>query len=258
MERKADDVADRLSRIDPIKREPAVSQVARKLMEYILSGEMVPGERMPSERQLAEAFGVGRSALREAIKSLSLMGLVEVRQGDGTYVKRADAGLLPEVIEWGLLLGEPRTLDLVEARQYIEVDIAGLAAKRRTDEDIAELARQLERMRINLDDHEGFVDADVAFHQRLVLAARNSALRDIHASIQALLRTWIRRVIASAPSSLPSYEEHVPIFEAVKAGDPAAAERAMDRHMTLAAERLAQTLQDGAAEAAAHTRGAAT
>ena len=244
-----------LAKIDPIKREPVVSQVARRLVEYILSGDVLPGDRMPSERQLAEAFGVGRSAMREAIKSLSLIGLIEVRQGDGTYVKRADAGLLPEVIEWGLLLGEPRTLDLVEARECIEVDIAGLAAKRRTDEDITELESLLARMHANLDNHEGFVDADVAFHQRLVLASRNTALRDIHSSIQALLRTWIRRVIDSAPSALPSYEEHVPIFEAVKAGDPAAAERAMDRHMTQAAERLANTLQDGQAGETAVTGG---
>ncbi len=241
-------MTQRLAQIDPIKREPVVSQVARRLVDYILSGEVMPGDRMPSERQLAEAFGVGRSAMREAIKSLSLIGLIEVRQGDGTYVKRADAGLLPEVIEWGLMLGEPRTLDLVEARECIEIDIAGLAAKRRTDDDIEDLARLLGRMKASLHDHTGFVEADVAFHQRLAVAARNTALRDIHSSVQALLRTWIRRVIETAPSALPSYEEHVPIFEAVKAGDAKAAEQAMDHHMAEAARRLAQSLPGGGIE----------
>ena len=101
---------------------------------------------MPSERQLAQAFGVGRSAMREALKSLTLLGLVEVRHGDGTYLKKADSALLPQVIEWGLLLGEQRTLDLVEARQKIEADIAGLAAARRDEADVAELRRLLERM----------------------------------------------------------------------------------------------------------------
>jgi GntR family transcriptional repressor for pyruvate dehydrogenase complex len=118
-------------------------------------------------------------------------------------------------------------------------------------------------MRASLDDHEAFVESDVAFHQRLAVAAGNTALRDIHSSVQALLRTWIRRVIEAAPSSVPSFEEHVPIFEAVKAGDPEAAERAMDRHMTLAAERLAESLPGAeieplAATADGPTRGATT
>ena len=114
-----------LTNIDPIKREPLATQVARRLVEVILSGQIEPGTRMPSERKLAETFGVGRSAMREALKALSLIGLVEVRQGDGTYLRRADSALLPEVIEWGLLLGEPRTMDLVEARQEIEIILAG-------------------------------------------------------------------------------------------------------------------------------------
>lgn len=84
--------------------------------------------------------------MREAIKALSLIGLVEVRQGDGTYLRKADSALLPEVIEWGLLLGERRTMDLVEARQEIEIVIAGLAARRRTAQDIEEGTRLLQRM----------------------------------------------------------------------------------------------------------------
>src|SRR6187200_3533366 len=125
-----------LANIDPIKREPLATQVARRLVEFILAGEIEPGGRMPSERQLAEAFGVGRSAVREAIAALTLIGLIEVRHGDGTYLKRPDSPLLPQVVEWGLLLGEQRTIDLVEARKMIEVDIAGLAAQRRTEEDL--------------------------------------------------------------------------------------------------------------------------
>jgi GntR family transcriptional repressor for pyruvate dehydrogenase complex len=191
-----------LAQIDPIKREPVATQVARKLVEYLLSGAVEPGERMPSERQLAEAFGVGRSAMREAIKALSLIGLVEVRQGDGTYLRKADSALLPDVIEWGLLLGERRTMDLVEA--------------------------------------------DVQFHMRLAEASGNLVLRDIHASVQALLRAWIARVLASPESRHPSYLEHVPILDAVIAGDPEAAQRAMASHMSSAAGRLLATLENEA------------
>lgn len=242
----------KLANIDPIKREPLATQVARRLVEYILSGQIEPGNRMPSERQLAEAFGVGRSAMREALKALTLIGLLDVRQGDGTYLKRADSALLPNVIEWGMLLGEQRTMDLVEARQHLEPVIAGLAARRRSEDDLVELRRLLGRMERSAADTDGFVDADVAFHQRLADAAGNSVLKDIHSGVQALSRAWIHRVISSAESSVPSYQEHIPVYEAVEWGDAAAAAAAMERHMTSAAERLRRALaahveRDGAA-----------
>ncbi|HET9662439.1 MAG TPA: FadR/GntR family transcriptional regulator [Thermomicrobiales bacterium] len=232
-----------LKQIDPIKREPVATQVARKLVEYLLSGAVEPGARMPSERKLAEAFGVGRSAMREAIKSLSLIGLVEVRQGDGTYLRKADSALLTEVIEWGLLLGERRTMDLVEARQELEIVLAGLAARRRTEQDIEDMRRSLQRMK-QATAGSSFVEADVQFHMRLAEAAGNLALRDIHSSVQALLRTWIGRVLATPGSLEPSYLEHVPILDAIVAGDPRAAQGAMEAHMTSAAGRLRETLEN--------------
>ncbi|MGH2615809.1 MAG: FadR/GntR family transcriptional regulator [Thermomicrobiales bacterium] len=233
-----------LPNVAPIRREPLAAEVARRLVDYLLSGGIEPGGRMPSERQLAEAFGVGRSAVREAIAALTLIGLIEVRHGDGTYLKRPDSPLLPQVVEWGLLLGEQRTIDLVEARQLIEVDIAGLAAQRRTEEDLVDLSRILARMEWEARDGaeaKAFVDADVEFHLRLAEAARNSALRDVLTSIQALLRAWIGRVIAQGYREL-SYAEHVPILEAVRAQDARAAEEAMDAHLRSAARRLQETL----------------
>lgn len=234
-----------LPNVEPIRREPMAAEVARRLVDYLLSGGVEPGGRMPSERQLAEAFGVGRSAVREAIAALNLIGLIEVRHGDGTYLKRPDSPLLPQVVEWGLLLGEQRTIDLVEARQKIEVDIAGLAALRRTDEDVVDLARILSRMEWEArgaGDNSAFVDADVEFHLRLAEAARNSALRDVLSSIQSLLRAWIGRVTAAGYRDV-SYDEHVPIFDAVRAQDPAAAEGAMEAHMQSAARRLMAALE---------------
>jgi GntR family transcriptional repressor for pyruvate dehydrogenase complex len=234
-----------LPNVEPIRREPLAAEVARRLVDYLLSGGVEPGTRIPSERQLAEAFGVGRSAVREAIAALTLIGLIEVRHGDGTFLKRPESPLLPQVVEWGLLLGEKRTADLVEARQKIEVDIAGLAALRRGDEDLAILAKHLSRMEGEA--REGgqdgaFVDADVAFHLRLAEAGGNSALRDVLSSIQALLRAWIGRVIAEGYRE-SSYGEHIPILEAVRARDVRAAEEAMEAHMNSAAGRLQATLE---------------
>ncbi len=230
--------------VEPIRREPMAAEIARRLVDYLLSGGVEPGSRMPSERQLAEAFGVGRSAVREAIAALNLIGLIEVRHGDGTYLKRPDSPLLPQVVEWGLLLGEQRMADLVEARQKIEVIIAGLAAERRGDDDLAALAHSLSRMEAEAHangDITAFVDADVAFHLQLAAAAGNSALRDVLSSIQALLRAWIGRVIGEGHRE-SSYQEHVPILAAVAARDVPGAESAMAAHMQSAAQRLQSAL----------------
>jgi GntR family transcriptional repressor for pyruvate dehydrogenase complex len=248
-------VSSKIPNIDPIRREPLATEIARRLVEYLLAGGVEPGKRMPSERQLAEAFGVGRSAMREALKALALIGLVEIRHGDGTYLKTADSALLPQVIEWGLLLGEKRTMDLVEARQKIEVIVAELAAQRRDEGDLADLRRLLDRMWEARADRQKFVDADVAFHLRLAEATGNSALRDIQSSIQALLRAWISRVIyASAESSGLTYQEHEPIFAAVERGDAAAAAAAMEAHMTSAAARLKTALEEASTATPPATR----
>lgn len=224
--------------LEPIEQKSLVAEITGRLMEYLLSGEIKPGERLPAERQLSESLGVGRSALREALKALNVLGLVDVRRGDGTYLKEADSPLLPQVIEWGLLLGEKRTMDLMEARQEIEVVLARLAAARRDEEAMRDLRGLLERMEGSGLDPERFVEADVAFHLRLAQSAENIVLRDMLSSIQALLRTWISTVIRSEESTEVSYMEHVPIFEAVEQGDPEAAASAMRKHMENAAERL--------------------
>ncbi|HEU5433708.1 MAG TPA: GntR family transcriptional regulator, partial [Thermomicrobiales bacterium] len=152
-----------LFNIDPVECEPPATQVARKLGDDIVADAFRPGDRMPSARRLAESFGVGRPAMREALTSLSLSGLVEIRQGDGAYLRHTDATLPPPVIEWGLLMRERRTMDLVEARRCIESDIAEVAASRRTDADLAELAQAFERME-DAAVQDGFVNAEIAFY----------------------------------------------------------------------------------------------
>jgi GntR family transcriptional regulator, transcriptional repressor for pyruvate dehydrogenase complex len=224
--------------------EPLPAQVARLLLDYLLAGNVTPGTRLPSERRLAEELGVGRSVVREALKSLGLLGLIEVRQGDGTYVKQLESELLPKVIEWGLLLGERRTRDLVEARRHLEVITAQLAAARRDDSDLVALHEALQGMEAAEGDIETFVGHDVAFHLRVAEAADNWVLSAVLTNIQSLLRVWITRVIRDAGKSSPSYLEHVPVYLAIVNRDPAAAGAAMQTHLDAAATRLQTALEN--------------
>ena len=241
-------MVDQLRPIDIARREPVASEVARALLDYIFSGKIAPGDKLPSERQLAERFGTGRSVVREALKSLGLLGLVDFRQGAGTYLRGADSDLLPRVIEWGLILGERRTLDLVEARQHIEVLVVGLAAERRDADDLREMRRYIGLME-RAKRTDKFVEADVGFHLKVAEASKNLILSNMLSSIQSLLNVWIRRVVDAAGDSRSSYLEHVPIFDAVEQRDATAARAAMNAHMVGAAGRLRAAI---AAEQDAH------
>jgi GntR family transcriptional repressor for pyruvate dehydrogenase complex len=223
-------------------RDTVAAEITRNLLSYLLSGKIVPGERIPSERNLSEALGVGRSVVREALKSLTVLGLIDVRQGDGTFLKRTDSELLPQTIEWGLVLGAKKITDLVEARYHLEVLLAGLAAERRDDESLAEMRRQVGIME-RAGSPEDFVAADMAFHYAVAAASGNQSLLQIMKSIRALMQVWIGRVMQSPDSSRPTWEEHAAVLEAIASQDPSAARHAMDRHMEGATRRLEHTIE---------------
>ncbi|GAA2976260.1 GntR family transcriptional repressor for pyruvate dehydrogenase complex [Microbacterium terrae] len=227
--------------------EPPSNEIARAIIDYILSGHVAAGDKLPSERQFAESFGIGRSIVREALKSLGLLGVVEFRHGGGTYFRGADSVFLPRVIEWGLLLGGRQASDLVEARKFLEQATARLAAERRTPEQLEAIEAALAAMERAVTT-EQFVDADVAFHLAIADAAGNEALGNMLKSIAALLRVWIHRVMSAAETFEPSYREHVPVYEAIRDGDPEGAEAYMRTHMRLAGGRLIDTLSTASAD----------
>jgi len=223
-------------------REAPVAEITRKLLEFLFSGSVQPGGKIPSERQLAKALAVGRSSVREAIKSLSVLGLLDVRQGDGTYLASSGSNLLPQAIEWSLMLGEPRTLDLVEARAEIEVVVAGLAARRADAAGVARVRSRLEALRAAGADVPSYVDADVAFHLEIARLSGNEVFANLVQSLRSLLGAWAKRVLDHAGETESSFAMHEPIAEAIAAGDPEAAQAAMRAHMERADRRLREAL----------------
>jgi GntR family transcriptional repressor for pyruvate dehydrogenase complex len=224
------------------RRESPSVEVARHLLEYLLSGHFAPGDRIPSERQLAQALQVGRAGVREAIKSLNLLGLIDVRQGDGTYLTHTVSSLLPEVIEWGLLLGERRVEDLIEARTNLEAFNASLAARRGTPEDVNELWKRLEALRHATSDPAAFVQADIAFHLHVAKMSGNEILANLARSFQSMLRVWASKILETDRDTASIANEHEPIVAAIAAGDTEAARYEMEKHMRGAAARLRRVL----------------
>jgi GntR family transcriptional regulator, transcriptional repressor for pyruvate dehydrogenase complex len=219
-----------------LERSEAISvTVAGELLNYLLSGQLPVGARLPSERDLAELLGVGRSAVREALKPLALLGVVEVRQGSGTYFRGTASELLPRVIEWSLLLGDRSISELAEARTTVERTIARLAAIHRDERQLAELRSVIDTM--SKRDMHTFADADRQFHICLSEASQNRVLAGILSSIRELQRAWFASINKKSDLDV-LFELHRQIFLAIEAQDPDAAEEAMRVHMEWVTERL--------------------
>jgi GntR family transcriptional regulator, transcriptional repressor for pyruvate dehydrogenase complex len=221
----------------------AVSAVAARLLSYFTSGEVEPGTRLPPERQLAASLGVGRSAVREALAALDMLGVVSIRPGSGTYLRGSASELLPQTLSWGLMLGEQRTRELIELRRGLEVQAAELAAGRAEPEHVARLELQLARMRENVTDLAPFVQADRDFHLEIGAAAGNVVLRDLLQNVRSLLRVWTERILRDEVLAEITYAEHAAIYAAIRDHDPVAAGRAMATHMESAGARLLRAFE---------------
>jgi GntR family transcriptional regulator, transcriptional repressor for pyruvate dehydrogenase complex len=234
-----DGLGDRLSRVE---RQSTVGAVAKQLLEHLTSGNYSPGTRLPPERQLASSLGVGRSTVREALAALDVLGLLDVRPGSGTYLAADSSEMLPQAIKWSLMLGQPRTRDLVEVREYLEVVTARLAAQRATDDDIARLKETVDAMRDAGTDVGAFVRADLAFHFEAARIARNTVLQDILHSIRSLLTAWFDRTLRVPGTIAETLVEHEAVFHAIANRSPDLAERRMKALMDAADLRLTRVI----------------
>jgi GntR family transcriptional repressor for pyruvate dehydrogenase complex len=212
--------------------------VARQLLQLLTSGGLAPGARLPPERALAERLGVGRSAVREAIASLEILGVVQVRPGSGSYLQGGTSELLPKTLSWGLMLAASRTDELLEVRSGMERQAAVLAAERADEADIRSLGRYLDRMKSNLDAPAPFIQADIRFHATIARSAGNEVLADLLQTIRSLLQVWTERGLRTREQAEDAYAEHAAVRDAIAAHDPDRAAQAMHDHMLTASRRV--------------------
>ncbi|WP_371740953.1 FadR/GntR family transcriptional regulator [Frigoribacterium sp. CFBP 13729] len=224
--------------LEMVPRGTAVSEVVKQLVGLLTAGELAPGSRLPPERQLAERIGVGRSAVREALAALEILGVVMVRPGSGTYLRDQASELLPTTLSWGLMLNAARTRELIEVRGGLEIQAAAYAAERASDADIDAMRAYIAVMADSLDDLDGFLQADIRFHLQIALSADNMVLKDLLQSTRSLLRLWVERGLSERSQAEAAYREHRAVFLAIEAHDPDAALAAMREHMATAADRV--------------------
>lgn len=215
----------------------ASGSVAQQLLALLLGDAMVPGDRLPGERALAEALGVGRSAVREAIAALEVLGVVQTRAGSGTYLRGATSELLPQTLSWSMLLDHERVEDLAVVRGALERAAAETAAARVQDADAARLRALVELQRSAVGS-AAYVEHDVAFHQHVAAMGGNRILAELLSTSRSLLRVWFDNAVDDPADIEAAIREHAAVAEAIAAGDPVAAERAMAAHMATASARI--------------------
>lgn len=233
-----------------LSRETLAEQAARNLMAFIEAEDLKPGVLLPPENQLAADFGVSRPVIREALKSLEGKGIIEVVSGKGAVVRPLDGQPLRLFFRRALQIQREAIIDLLELRRAVEIQVAGLAAQRRTPAHLTQLAEIVAEMRSNLRNPEAYVALDVAFHQLIASMTGNIMLYHLvvtmrEAIAQTLPESQLRPLTAEQLERVQV--GHEVILASLEQGDPAAAERAMAEHFDEAVKSL--VIKTGRADA---------
>lgn len=202
-------------------------QIAQRIRTLILERQLGAGDRLPSERVMAERFGVSRSSIREGIKLLAALGWVEIRTGDGTYISSDLTGSVLKTLSWAVILTENVASDLVEARLVIEPNLAALSAKRANEENKAEILETIERMENNIGESGEVVKADLDFHIAIAKSSGNQMLFETLVGLQHIMRSHLEKYHTGIDEQKHALKDHCNIYDAIRNGDAAAARKAM-------------------------------
>lgn len=236
--------------IQPVQRRSLSDEIARQLTALIAEGQLQPGQRLPSERDLCKQFGVGRTSLREGLRALTAMGLLEARVGEGTFVRQGGGQLLENALRQGLMLDGHKLEDLTETRLVLETQTASLAAQRATAADLEAIGQALSCQEAAMQQPDAYLAADLEFHLAIAKATQNGILYQLLSTIRSYLQEWIRGALGPDDATENtraerSLHEHRLILSALLHGDVPAAAKAMRDHIQSSGRDLRVQLEDG-------------
>lgn len=219
------------SKIRRVTKISISEEIAKQIMDLISSGDLKPGQRLPSERELCEKFGASRSSLREALRCLSIVGVVNARVGEGTSIAVDGEKFLRKIIEWRMITEKHQIANLLKVRTALEGVSASDAALHGTEDDIEKLRKLLAKMEGTLKKEKAFAALDLEFHCTLANISGNSLLSDMISLIRSQVAKALHTVL-HLPNAIPlSHKEHTAVFKAIELHDPEAARKAMQDHL---------------------------
>ncbi len=213
--------------LQAVKQSPLYQQVMVQLAELIHQGQFRPGDRLPSERELAQRLHVSRPTVREALRVMQLQGLIESRRGAGNFIAARNAE------ELRMALNRLALRDIFELRMLIEPSIAALAAQRATPPDLARLESVLQQQAQQVQQQQSTAKADIAFHSILAEATHNHALLQLGANLIEVLSPSRDESLQTPQRAQLSLLSHRRILESIKARAPAEARHAMEEHIRM-------------------------
>ncbi len=215
----------------PIRSTRIYEEIVRQIKALISEGRLKSGDQLPPERDLAEQFKVSRTSVREALRTLESLGLIEIRPGEGTFVREVSVESLIEPLAQVILSHREAVTELFEARRLLEPAIAGLAARRATREEIQEMDRILEDQAKAVAAGLTGLAQDAAFHAAIAGSARNRAITRIVNALMDLLTQSREESLQTPGRPTRSHEDHRRILDAIRRRDEVAAQRAMRDHL---------------------------
>ncbi|MBE7126765.1 FadR family transcriptional regulator [Bacillus mycoides] len=220
-----------------IKPKKIYEEVSEAILTMIKNGTLKPGDKLLPVHQLAEQFQVGRSAVREALSALRAMGLIEMKQGEGTYVRNFDPSSLTKSLNNKLLMKKEDILNLLEVRKVLEVGAVRAAAAKRTEANLQNMKQWLDEMANSIGDEKAGEKADFHFHMGIAESSHNNILLELMNHVSEMIAETIgesRRIIlyGEQTTSERLLEEHQSIYDAVLKQDVELAQQAMLDHLT--------------------------
>jgi GntR family transcriptional repressor for pyruvate dehydrogenase complex len=217
--------------LTPLKKTRLYEEIVKQLTDLINNGSLKPGDRLPTERELAVELNVSRTAIREALRSLEMMGFIESKVGEGTFIKEITLNNVIEPFSSILFQDKKLIVELIEVRLLLESEIAKLAARRINEEKTADIEKSLDIMEKEIAAGGIGITGDNEFHNALARAAENKAMSKILNMCGDLLNTTREAALRSMKDTRIGLEQHREIFLAVKSGDEEKASESMRHHL---------------------------
>ncbi len=227
-----------------ISKDALPKEITTRLLDMIREKALRPGDQLPPERELAAMMGVSRPSVREALRALALMNVLDIRQGSGTYVSSLDTSLLIEHLDFVFSLDDSTFLELFEARKILEAGIVALAAKKVTDKEINTLQEIVTRSTEDINDLEAFLLNDRELHEAITHVADNPILTRFMVSLSKLGLASRSRTVRIPGVAEQTIEDHQCIVAALRDRDPEQAKTAMLEHLSNVERRLRKSLEE--------------
>jgi GntR family transcriptional repressor for pyruvate dehydrogenase complex len=232
------------------ERGDATELVVARIRASIRRGDLKSGDQLPPERELATRYGVSRPSVRSALKTLSGMGVVQIRRGAGTFIVGGPPILHSEPLSYLAALHGFTPRQMFESRLVLEVETAALAAQRATPDQVVELSDQTTAMFASLDDPDAFLLHDIRFHRAVGAASDNPVLAALVEMVASIFQQVRQQSIRGARDLKLAAEEHRAIYQAIRAKDPARARTAMREHLLRAGRtQMIEKMSPGTMEA---------